>query len=309
MEFPPCKISVIIPTYNRSATIEYCLDSILNQTYLPFEIIVVDDCSTDNTLAIVKSIDHPLIKAFQLERNQGAQAARNRGIQMAQGDWIAFQDSDDEWVADKLEKQVAALGNFGFDPFVVVHTGCKTVNPETGETKDWVVKKIDGENVYRELLKYPAPFLPAILTSKTALQQVGFLDNNVRSYQEWDTVISLSKYCRFVLLPEPLFIYYLHGGETISKDRSRDIEGYHFNRVKFSQEIRNEIGEAFLKTDLAWNLLRGMNWGLWQTASTLFYSNPILKSGLLAFYLRVLLKLNIKPKLSLYLLSKIKNYL
>jgi glycosyltransferase involved in cell wall biosynthesis len=111
-------VTVVIPAYNRAKTITYCLDSVCNQTVSPLEIIVVDDCSTDDTVAVVNdySLSHSSVRCVVLEKNAGAQAARNRGIMEARGEWIAFQDSDDEWVSDKLEKQIAALAMVEFDP-------------------------------------------------------------------------------------------------------------------------------------------------------------------------------------------------
>ena len=89
------KISVITPTYNRAKTIMYYLDSIINQTLKPQEIIVIDDCSLDDILQVVKHYNHPLVKIIQLQKNSGAQKARNEGIKTATGEWIAFLDSDD----------------------------------------------------------------------------------------------------------------------------------------------------------------------------------------------------------------------
>ena len=102
-------VSVIIPTYNRSRTIERAIRSVLIQTYTDLEVIVVDDCSTDNTADIVHCIKDDRVKYFRLECNQGACVARNVGIDMAKGDYIAFQDSDDEWMAEKLEKVLSVM--------------------------------------------------------------------------------------------------------------------------------------------------------------------------------------------------------
>lgn len=102
-------VSVIIPTYNRSGTIERAIRSVLNQTYADLEVIVVDDCSTDNTAEIVHGINDDRITYVCLDSNQGACAARNAGIELAQGQYIAFQDSDDEWVVEKLERQIKII--------------------------------------------------------------------------------------------------------------------------------------------------------------------------------------------------------
>ncbi len=98
-------ISVIIPTYNSDTYICEAIDSVLHQTYLDYEIIVIDDGSTDNTRTIINN-NYPLVRYFYVENN-GVSAARNLGISKAQGELIAFLDADDKWLPEKLEKQAA----------------------------------------------------------------------------------------------------------------------------------------------------------------------------------------------------------
>lgn len=101
-------ISVIIPTYNRAATLERSIDSVLCQTYNDFELIIVDDGSTDNTEEIIKNYSDKRIRYYKKE-NGGAASARNYGILKAQGQYIAFQDSDDVWKKNKLSVQLKAI--------------------------------------------------------------------------------------------------------------------------------------------------------------------------------------------------------
>ena len=113
-------ISVVIPAYNCVASIGAAIDSVLVQTLLPMEIVIVDDCSTDKTTDFLQSLSekYPQIRLLRNDRNCGVALSRNRGVQEAKGDWIAFLDSDDQWTADKLEKQAKMLaetgGSFGF---------------------------------------------------------------------------------------------------------------------------------------------------------------------------------------------------
>ncbi|MCR5788249.1 MAG: glycosyltransferase family 2 protein [Lachnospiraceae bacterium] len=103
-------ISVIIPTYNRNKTIHRAIDSVINQTYQDLELIVVDDGSTDDTEQTVASYQKEDFRIrYYRQENKGAAAARNTGISLAKGDYIAFQDSDDEWMLNKLEVQMAGM--------------------------------------------------------------------------------------------------------------------------------------------------------------------------------------------------------
>ncbi len=113
-------ITVIIPCYNCEKYIEHTVRSVQSQTLQPTEIILIDDCSSDNTLQMLKSFarEDNRIKVFKNKVNKGVSYSRNFGVRAAAGDWIAFLDSDDQWTADKLEKQMAMLleknGVFGF---------------------------------------------------------------------------------------------------------------------------------------------------------------------------------------------------
>lgn len=110
-------VSVITPVYNVEKFIEKTIKSVLAQTYKKVEILLIDDCSTDNSAMIMKKISesNSKIKYFKLEKNSGAAVARNKGIEMAAGQYIAFLDSDDLWKPDKLEKELQLLKRTGGD--------------------------------------------------------------------------------------------------------------------------------------------------------------------------------------------------
>lgn len=108
-------VTVIIPTYNREKTIVRAVESVLTQTYSDLELIVVDDCSTDNTEQLLMNIHDKRLCYIKLDKNSGACVARNKGIELSQGTYIAFQDSDDSWRSDKLEIQINTLKKFNAD--------------------------------------------------------------------------------------------------------------------------------------------------------------------------------------------------
>lgn len=107
-------VSVIMPSYNTAKFIKETIDSVLNQTYQNFEIIIVDDCSTDNTDEVVSAIKDDRIKYIKNEKNSGAAVSRNRALREAKGKWIAFLDSDDVWLPEKLEKQITFMKENGY---------------------------------------------------------------------------------------------------------------------------------------------------------------------------------------------------
>lgn len=98
--------SIIMPSYNTAPYIKETIQSVLDQTYTNWELIIVDDCSTDNTEEVLATINDSRIRYFKNEKNSGAAVSRNKALREAKGQWIAFLDSDDLWMPEKLEKQI-----------------------------------------------------------------------------------------------------------------------------------------------------------------------------------------------------------
>jgi len=272
-------ISVIIPAYNREKTIVRSINSVINQTYKNIEIIIVDDCSTDNTFQIASSFQDYRIRVIRLERNSGAQTARNKGIEIANGKWIAFLDSDDVWEPNKLELQYQILKSKNFDIYTVIHGDCYCFDERTNKKWIWHLPVTEGL-CYNTLLKRPSPMFQSILTSKDALLEIGMLDENVPSYQEWDTSIRLGKICKFVHSKEPLFTYIFHEGPTISKNPKIDIEGYWYIVQKFKKEmLEYNVYNNHLKT----LIFKSMEYQLYDKANSfliLYSANIFVKSAL-----------------------------
>lgn len=241
-------ISVVIPMYNRAETIVGCLDSVCNQTFSNIEILVVDDCSTDDSVDLVNSYKDERVRLIRLDQKSGAQAARNKGISESSAEWIAFNDSDDLWMEDKLEIQINELKKVKFDKNTVIHSNCMCLDLiNDNRTWEWKLPKTVGM-CFELLLERPAPVFPSLLTSKDALMEIGLLDEKAPSYQEWDTVIRLAKKCNFIHIEKPLFTYVFHKGETISKDLKRDIDGYLYILNKFKEDlIRNNMYENHVR--------------------------------------------------------------
>ena len=148
-------VSVIIPAYNRGNTIRKSAESVLRQTYKEIELILINDGSIDNTYEVIKDIEKSddRVVVINFKSNKGACAARNAGIRAARGEYIAFNDSDDVWVNDKLEKQLKAMDEFGADIcFAQIDTIKNGVNivkptnytPGLQDNVDTVYNGIDG---------------------------------------------------------------------------------------------------------------------------------------------------------------------
>lgn len=259
-------ISVVIPTFNREKTIKYCIDSVLAQTYQNFEIVIGDDFSTDSTIKIIKDYEDNRIKIIQSEKKIGAQGARNLAIKNSSGNFIAFLDSDDEFLPDKLEKQVEILRQNDFDQYLLIHSDAILYNVSTGEKKPYNLSRVEGEDVYNIYLQRSAILFCSVLTSKKAIEEIGYLDENVPSYQEWDTAIRLSKICKFVQIEEPSFIYYVHHGEAISKNSKKDIDGYEYIIKKYENEIKRVCGKQAWVVHLQTQCDRCLNWEFYDEA-------------------------------------------
>jgi glycosyltransferase involved in cell wall biosynthesis len=230
------RVSVIIPAYNREGTIQYCLKSVIHQTLPPHEVLVVDDCSTDGTIETVEKLRSPLVRVVRLAKNSGAQAARNAGIKAAAGEWIAFQDSDDEWVPNKLELQIRCAADGRCQ--VVMSDGL-VVN--SGQTTRYSVSEFAADT-YKRLLIGPGPMFQGLLVQKVCFQTSGYLDEQVPAFQEWDTCLSLARHFRFGYVNVPLYKYHLHGGETISKNVRRGARGVEYIVKKHASEIVRVAG-------------------------------------------------------------------
>lgn len=200
-------VSVIIPTYNRANLVSRAIKSVLNQTYQDFEIIVVDDCSEDNTEEIVKSFNDSRIRYIKHKKNKGGSAARNTGIKRARGKYIAFLDDDDEWLPSKLEKQIMLFEKLS-KHYGVVYSGYYIAKGDVIKRK--VLPKYRGD-VYGYLLKRNFIGSPTIVVRKECFKRAGLFDEDLPASQDWDMWLRIAKYYKFEYILEPLAIYYTNG--------------------------------------------------------------------------------------------------
>lgn len=197
-------VSIVIPTFNRDYTIERSVKSILNQIYSDFEIIVVDDGSTDNTKEVVERIDDNRVFYIKHEKNRGAASAINTGINHSRGKFISFIGSDDEWLPEKLQKEMKVIEESDTKIGVVYSRLLKFENnKKIYVPSDSVIKK-EG-NIHKEILE--GNFVNAFsVIKKECFDKCGLFDENLRGFEDWELYIRISKSYEFRYLDESLAI-------------------------------------------------------------------------------------------------------
>ena len=232
-------VSIIIPAYNREPLLKRAIETALQQTARDIEVIVVDDGSTDKTAMVAQlcaNVD-PRVQLIRHKTNRGAQAARNTGVQVARGRWLAFCDSDDAMLAKSLELRLKVAETEKVD---VVHSDCYVLRK--GSSKQvFGVPKLRG-SVYRDLLAHPGPMFQGMLISAYSFAAIGRLDERVVAYQEWDTAIRLAKIFSFGFVAEPTFIYDCTGNDNISKKPRSATRGYEYIVQKHFIEMLSRLG-------------------------------------------------------------------
>jgi glycosyltransferase involved in cell wall biosynthesis len=218
-------ISVVIPTYNRAGVIDKPIRSILAQTYQDFEIIVVDDCSKDDTEKVLESFKEPRIRYIRHQTNSGAAVARNTGIANSTGDYIAFLDSDDEWLPEKLAKQLNLFKQCGSE-VGFIYTGFAAVD-EFNQVKRIVNSSYRGSLSDRLLYSNFIGTPSTVMVKRNYLQQVHGFDPNMPSFiEDMDLWLRLSVQCQFEVIPEVLTLYaYSDSGDRLTLNHKSVVEG------------------------------------------------------------------------------------
>lgn len=197
-------VSVIIPTYNRASRLMAAINSVLNQTYQYFEIIVVDDGSTDETEELINSLDDTRITYIKLEGNSGPSHARNVGIERSRYKYIAFQDSDDLWCENKLEKQIRRIEN---DPdtamvycaFRYLINGREVKIPPDSYKNE----QLEGD-MFDSLWDGNKIGAPTILVKKECIEKVGGFSEELQSLEDYEFVLRIAKEYRIGYINEIL---------------------------------------------------------------------------------------------------------
>ncbi len=206
MEATRPKVSVFIPTYNYGHFLGEAMQSVLDQTFQDWELIIVDDGSTDNTAEVVASFKDPRIR-YVYQQNRGNPAARNTALKLARGEYIACLDADDVWFPEKLEKQVAQLD--GLPPTVgLVYSDLYLFNDEDGTI---IRRFLQGRcpprgRVLTQLLPEESAFIhdTVALIRREVFDRVGFYDEGLLRYQDWEMWVRIANAYDVEALDEPL---------------------------------------------------------------------------------------------------------
>lgn len=206
-------VSIVLPAFNRAGSIRMAVESVLRQSFADFELLVVDDGSTDGTMAQLADITDPRVRLLANPQNMGASAARNTGIQAACGDWVAFQDSDDEWLPQKLAKQMARLEQASRETIAcycgMVIVGAPDDLPASRSTVRYIpdqsITHPDG-NLQEQLLTRSFISTQMLVARRSALLDIGGFDQALPALEDWDCVIRLSLLGTFAFVDEPLVL-------------------------------------------------------------------------------------------------------
>ncbi len=200
-------VSVIIPVYNRESVIERSVNSVLEQTYEHLELIVVDDGSDDGTLNRLLSYSDERMRVLRQSSNQGANAARNRGLRAAEGKYIAFQDSDDRWYPEKLEKQVYRMKTSPDRVGIVYSAYWNVQSTFSSYLPQQIPPKMSGD-LSRVLLQFNIVGFPNTLIDTRVFRKTGTLDRKLPALQDWDFHLNASQYTHYHFMAKPLMDRY-----------------------------------------------------------------------------------------------------
>ena len=250
-------VSIIVPVYNAARTLARCLESAGAQTFTDWELIAVDDASSDDSAGIVRRWGDPRVRLLQHQVNRGPGAARNTGLAAATGEYVALLDSDDEWLPSKLERQLAFLAETGCDA-----CGCEYWRvSRTGEER---VRMPDPPS-WAEALHARCEFTGSTLLSRRACAEAnGPMLEEVRFFEDWEWMLRFVRQFRYRVLPEPLLRYFVAGprnARRVAADAGVFLACCDEEYRRLGRRHRQEMRSAQLE-HVAVNALRQRAYGL-----------------------------------------------
>lgn len=246
----PNLVSIIMPSYNTAQYIGATIKSVLNQTYTNWELIIVDDCSTDNTDDVVKNyLSDKRIKYLKNEQNSGAAVSRNRALREAKGQWISFLDSDDLWMPEKLEKQICFMKENGYN---FSYTDYEEISAEGNMTGVFVTgpKKITRTGMYNYC--WPGCLTVMYDATKVGLIQISDIKKN-NDYAMW---LKVCKKADCYLLDECLGQYRKGRVGSVSTHSIKTMIGWHYRLFHEAEKRSALVSAIFTLRNLFWGVLK-----------------------------------------------------
>jgi len=268
-------VSVIIPTYNRAHLISRAIKSVLNQTYQDFELIVVDDGSTDNTEEVIQNFKDKRIKYFRHKINRGGNMARNTGLKNSKGQYIAFLDSDDEWLPEKLEKQLKVFAESKDERLSFVYCGAIFISQKDNKEVKRLLPQERGY-IFQDLLRANniVGGGSSCLIKKEAFDNCGNFDEceelRKGGAQEYEMWIRMAQKYNFDFVNICLIKYFIHPNSvTVTSKLENKAKAYGYIINKFIEDYKKfphiyayklrELGHFFC---LGGNLKKGREYFL-----------------------------------------------
>ena len=235
------KVSVIIPTYNRAQSLSRSIQSVLGQTYKNFELIIVDDGSEDNIEEVIRGFNDSRIKYFRHDVNLGGSAARNTGIKNSTGEYVAFLDSDDEWLEKKLELQVRAMESRPSDDWGGAY--CSYIYTDR---KNGLVKAEKYGNLKKAVLNQEVGLCAGstLLISKSVIDNIGLFDENFKRHQDLEFLVRFFRRYNILSVREPLVKINGHSkisGATFAEAKEQYLSKFEIDINEFGRDIAREI--------------------------------------------------------------------
>lgn len=229
-------VSVVLPTYNRASLLPDVLEDLRRQTFEDFEVVVVDDGSDDGTERMFREDDRGGIRYVRHETNRGASAARNTGIQKARGRYIAFQDSDDRWRPQKLEKQVAVMQEAP-ERVGLVYTGTEMADPD-GNVVPIQVPRHRGDVHEQQLYRDHLSGTPTWLVRRACFEDVGTFNEDLPARMDYEFNLRLTRRYHVEFVKEPLVRIGQSADNRITDRGHPRIEAH---RTIIDEQIRPEV--------------------------------------------------------------------
>ncbi|MEI7473580.1 MAG: glycosyltransferase [bacterium] len=235
------KVSVIITTYNRAEFIGDTIKSVLTQTYQDFELIIIDDGSTDNTKSIIDKFNDKRI-IYYYQDNKGQNPARNKGMELSNGDYIAHIDSDDTWKNTKLEKQVKILDKF--KEIGLVYCGTKLIDSKGRFIRNLKIYDYNGF-VLEQLIMFNFLYNGSnTLFRKSCLEKIECFDESIDRMTDWEFYLKFSIFYKFYCVPDYLVFYRIHDTNMSVNYKKYEKNGFKilykvFKRVSVKNSIKH----------------------------------------------------------------------